>query len=154
EWGDIIWAGIGGVGQGLAAWADGFIPFVDPFDSFYDPADETLQWSVFFGGVSRDALLAAAIPNLGAWLRNPAMYEMGSMTIPVRLFNSLAHLTPVARGQAIFRQLGWGGFGLGRLATAADWAATYNTGGTPGARLLLVGLLHGADYVWEEFLQN
>jgi hypothetical protein len=140
------WAGLVGAGQGLAAWGDGFIPFFDPFDSLYDPTDSTLQWSQFFGGVSRDALLAAAIPNLGAWLRNPAMYELGSTTMPVRLFESLSHLTPIARGQAIYRQLGWGGFGLSRLATRADWLVTVPTGGTPGGWLGLMGIGHALEW--------
>ena len=56
----IGWAGVVGAGQGHAAWADGVIPFVNPFEDWlYDGSDPTLQWSQFFGGVSRDALLFA-----------------------------------------------------------------------------------------------
>ncbi len=60
------------MGQGFAAAADGFIPYLDPFDSFYDPADESLQWSQFFGGVSRDALFLAAGVKIIAIVYNPA----------------------------------------------------------------------------------
>lgn len=78
EWGDIIWAGIGGFGQGFLAAANGFIPFFDPFDSFYDPADETLQWSQFFGSVSAAALAAAGL--LAA-----APVLAGAATLPYRV---------------------------------------------------------------------
>ena len=45
--------------QGLAAFADGFIPFADPFAAagFYDPCDPTLKWSYYSGA----ATLAAEI---------------------------------------------------------------------------------------------
>ena len=141
--------------QSLAAWADGFIPFWDPFENngvYSTEENPIFGWSQFAGGISRDALLAAYLagPNLAAWLRNPAMYELGSTTIPGRLFQSLMHLTPVARGQAIYRQLGWGGFQLSRYATRADWALTIGTGLPPGGWLASIGVLHAADELWDE----
>ena len=70
EIGEIGWAGFVGAGQGLAAWADGFIPFFEPFDFLYDPTDSTLQWSRFFGGVSRESLLLAL--SIMPWSAAPA----------------------------------------------------------------------------------
>lgn len=90
------------------------------------------EWSQFAGGITRDALLAGLTSNLGTWAQNPAMYELGSTTIPGRLFSSLARLTPIERGEAIFRQLGWGGLCLSRYAARADWAKTIPSLGTPG----------------------
>ena len=45
--------------QGLAAFADGFIPFADPFRGNYNPCDPWLQGSRTMGWVTRDAMIAA-----------------------------------------------------------------------------------------------
>ena len=61
---DVVWAGIAGAGQGLAAAIDGFIPFFDPFEEIYANPDGsislTFRASRFLGNISRDLLLFAA----------------------------------------------------------------------------------------------
>jgi len=139
----VQWAGgVGGL-QGLAAWADGFIPFFDPFDSLYDPTDSTLQWSQFFGGISRDALLLAfGGGNLAAWARHPILYELGATT--TKLFPQISHLSVVGRGEWIWARFGLNGFFLGARAPGL-FRFTVPQGLTPGATFLL----HGLDSLWE-----
>ncbi len=45
--------------QGLAAFADGFIPGADPFKGHYDRNDPFLNASLSMGGVTRNAMLVA-----------------------------------------------------------------------------------------------
>ena len=59
EWLDIIGAGFGGAGQGLAAELDGAIPFFDPFSRFYDPCDPTFKFSKAMGATAATALSGA-----------------------------------------------------------------------------------------------
>ncbi len=68
------------LGVGAMATADGFIPFSDPFQDSgsYNPCADGGGFSKATGGVARDAALAATIPNLGTWAKNPVMYETGS----------------------------------------------------------------------------
>ena len=159
EWGDIIWAGIGGAGQGFLAAADGFIPFFDPFDSFYDPADETLQWSQFFGSVAAVSLAAAGLLAAAPALAGAATlpYRVSSVTFNVQLSRFFATATQYRAvvTQSIFnplvRRLGlqwhhWAipnsvgiaaGGGLNRLAQAgwnlfpvpASWNLAMGNGG-------------------------
>lgn len=54
------------------------------------------------------------------------------------------------KGQAIYRQLGWSGFGLSRVATTTDWTATvvHWSGLTPGGNAAVVGGVDILDRVF------
>ena len=133
------WEGIKwNTGQAAQATLDGIIPFADPFkdNGGYDPCDKSLAWSRHLGAFSRDVYLGARIPNLTQWLNNPWLYEAGSATVPTRVFNMIEGLSPVWRGRWL------GAFGetfgpYGAREMAAAYARTWNTGFTPGGRLLL-----------------
>jgi hypothetical protein len=148
-------AAISEIDDGLIATIDGIIPFGNPFQSYYANADgsvdEVYEWSQFFGGASRDVALAAFIPNLSAFARNPVLYELGSVTMPYRLFSSLEHMSVVERGAALYRHLGYGSVGLSRIAQAGDYMATVPQLLTPLGWLGVIGTGHTTDYVHENF---
>ena len=83
----------------MSAWADAFIPFWDPYKEFYEDecGDVPGMYKVsrFFGHVSRDALLIAAIPNIGTWAKNPVMYEIGQKTLPRGVYQGLQGLSVI-----------------------------------------------------------
>jgi hypothetical protein len=119
------------LGQSAAATADGINPFGDPFanNGFYDPCDSSSKASHFLGATGRNLLLAAAIPNIGTWAQNPAMYELGSTTMPAADFEALSGLSPIARGQAMWQSQGMGALLNSFRAGASDYAATIPQGG-------------------------
>jgi hypothetical protein len=95
-----------GAVDGGQAWCDGLIPLVDPFadNGFYDPTDPTLQVSVCCGTISRDCIALACgsgggTAAWGTWCRNPALYERGCTTVPLRVWQQIKHLDPLARGR-------------------------------------------------------
>ncbi len=149
EAGQIGKAGLQGGGQGLAAWADGVIPFANPFENYYDSSDPTLKFSQAMGHVSRDALLAAAIPNIGTWVKNPLLYEIGSKTLPTTKYLELGlkGLSAIDKGRKIIQDAGGLWLALKPVGTSA-YATTILEGGTPGAWLTLEALLEGADLKW------
>ncbi len=137
--GAYIQGALEGASDGFKAWVNGFTPFVTPFSrsSFYNPDDPTLNISRIGGAISFNAWAAAAIPNLTAWAESPAFYEVGQTTLPPQLFEALKDLSPIARGQALVRQLGWVGSATMGLANAGQFANTIGTGLTPGAWLII-----------------
>lgn len=138
------------------AWANGVVPFVDPIPKswFFDPCDPMLKVSEAMGHVSRDAWLAAVIPNLGTWLKNPVAYEAGSMTLPNAAFSAISHLSVVERGKHLIATRGL----IGAFIPTADMGAYANTvlrwsGLTPGGWLGLLGAGEVADSVFDEDTQ-
>ena len=133
-----------GASDGFKAWVNGATPFVTPFSqsSFYSPADPTSKISYAGGVVSMNAWAAAAIPNLTAWAESPAFYEVGSTTLPTQLFNTLKDLTPIERGAALVRQLGWTRAATIGLAHSGEFVNTIGTGFTPGAWLVVQTFLN------------
>lgn len=141
-----------GAAQGGMAAIDGAIPIFDPFASsgMYDKCDKTLQWSQFFGGVSRDALLLAFLPSSGSWgqwIKNPAMYEIGSTTVPNAIWSQIGHLDVIARGRYLWSNYGWGSL----LMPKGNWGATVAqwSGLTPAATLFSVAFPHGLDFLFD-----
>jgi hypothetical protein len=128
------------------AWADGVIPFWDPFASggCYNPNRSDLQVSRVCGGISRDVWLAAAIPNLTSWAKNPLKYEMGQTTLPAKLFGAMKGASPVQRGDFLLRHVGWRGYFMG-FGNAGEFVNTVGTGLTPGGWLTVIGGLHITD---------
>jgi hypothetical protein len=128
------------VSKGAAATLDGIIPFYDPFEIAYADecgnVDSVYRISRHLGAFSRDIYLGARIPNMGEWLKHPILYEAGSATVPTRVFKMIEGLSPTWRGRWL-RAFGetFGPFGVGEMAAA--YRATWNTGFTPGGRLLL-----------------
>jgi len=105
------------------------------------------------GGLSRDVALSAAVPNIGAWARNPVMYELGQTTLSRSAYQGLRHLDPISRGRALVQANG-GGLGGGlRAAFGTNWGQVGNTVGTgltPGANLAGIAGLHAADSLTSE----
>ena len=128
------------VSKGAAATLDGIIPFYDPFEISYADecgnVDSVYKISRHLGAFSRDIYLGARIPNMGEWIKHPILYEAGSATVPTRVFKMIEGLSPTWRGRWL-RAFGetFGPFGVGEMAAA--YRATWNTGFTPGGRLLL-----------------
>jgi RHS repeat-associated protein len=132
---------IKGGAQGAAAWADGVIPFADPFANTYNASE--MGFSRAMGHISRDALLAAAIPNIGQFAQNPVLYEIGQKTL-MTLPKGWETLSAIQRGKVIVEQVGWMKAILPTF-NATPYATTIFEGLTPGANLLLVGGLEAAD---------
>jgi RHS repeat-associated protein len=84
----------------LAVLGDGFVPFMDPLAKLglYDPSESNAQIAQVVGGISRDALLTAAVPNLTVWMRSPIMYELGATTVPAWLWGQISTLSAIERG--------------------------------------------------------
>lgn len=115
-------------------------PFWDPFKDYYS-SDKLHRWSRFFGGISRDAILMALIPNLNTWARNPFLYELGSTTVPARVWAEIETLSVFERGRWL-----WGNYGLtGFLWPTTQFKKTIGYGVTPGGWILVVLGVHGAD---------
>jgi len=107
------------------------------------------KWSRGLARLSRDLAIAAATPNLGQWLKNPKMYEIGSTTLPKPLFETIRGLNTINRGRLLTNLYG-GGF---RATFSTSWRSipsTILTGGTPGARLFgRLGGAHAIDW-WRD----
>jgi RHS repeat-associated protein len=142
--------------RGLGSWADGFVPFFDFFAYFgcYNPRDPRYRTGQFLGGVSRDALLIALHPSLPVWARSIRLYELGSTTVPPAIFESLATMTAMQKGVALWTKYGWKGLFLGARAIG-QFRITILKGMTPAAWIALVGGIHGLDWwVWRWRLGN
>ena len=142
------------LGVGAMATTDGFIPFADPFQNSgsYDPNQDGVGFSQAAGGIARDAALAAVIPNIGAWAKNPVMYELGSTTVPTTVYQGISHLSTAQKGVALVEMNGGGLGGIARTALGTSWkyvgenlATTVGTGLTPGGYLSLDVGLHALD---------
>jgi RHS repeat-associated protein len=156
-WGDladIAGAFLSGCKEGAAATADGFIPFWDPFKDVYTDANgnhiDGTDISLFCGGMSRDLLLSTAIPNVGVWAKNPAMYELGQTTLSATEFAELGELTAIERGAILWERYGLRGF-LPSLSALGQYRYTIGTGLTPGGYLFVIATVHAADYVYEKW---
>ena len=140
----VIPANIGSITEGAkgwAAWADGAIPFADPFANTYNASE--MGFSRAMGHISRDAFLAAAIPNIGQFAKNPILYEIGQKTLTI-LPKGWEALSAIQRGKVIVEQVGWMKAILPTF-NVTPYATTIFEGLTPGANLLLVGGLEAAD---------
>jgi RHS repeat-associated protein len=151
EAGQLSLAALEGGGKGAAAWADGVVPIWSPLEGLYANSDGSIdgvyKFSRAMGHVSRDALLAAAIPNLGQWAKNPALYEVGSKTLPGAKYAGygLEGLGAIDKGRKIVQAEGWAAAVLPELTGA--YAVTIGTGFTPGGYLLGIGAMEAAD-IW------
>jgi len=123
--------------EAAAATLDGIIPFWDPFADAgaYDKCDKSMQFSQEMGAFARDAYLLAKIPNLSEYVKNPRLYELGSGTVPLRIWNQIKNLSVVARGRWLLANRGTGFTSVGEFFQA--YKATWNTGLTPQARLFV-----------------
>lgn len=143
------------IGEASQATLDGIIPFADPFgdNDGYNKCDSGLAFSRGSGAFSRDVYLGARIPNLTSWLKNPILYEAGSVTVPTRVFNMIEGLSSTWRG----RWLGafgetFGSYGTRELALA--YAKTWNTGFTPLGRIVTLGIGSYTDYFYRSEGKN
>jgi len=131
---------------GFITRVNGAVPFYDPFgpENFYDRCDPSLWYSEALGHVSRDAWLAALIPNLATWAKNPVAYEAGQMTLPNAVYAGVSGLSAVDRGKASIAMYGL----IGAFTPTGDLSAyrnTIGTGLTPLGYLALIGALEGLD---------
>ena len=142
------------LGVGAMATADGIIPFADPFQNSgsYDSDQDGVAFSQAAGGIVRDAALAAVIPNIGAWVKNPVMYELGSTTVPTSVYQGISHLSTVQKGAALVEMNGGGIAGGIKTALGTSWkhvgenlGKTVTTGLTPGGYLSIGAGIHVLD---------
>ncbi len=136
-----------GLRKGAEATADGAIPFADPFaaNGGYDPSDPNYQFSQAMGGVARDALLTAVVPNLGVWAKNPVAYEVGQTTLASGEFKALENLSAIERGAVLAEKNG----GYLKAALSTSWPQTLKTvttGLTPGGNIAGIAGVHVADH--------
>jgi len=91
--------------------------------------------------------MAAAIPNIGQWVKNPVMYEIGSKTLPHAKYAELGlqGLSTIQKGQRIVQAQGW----LGALTPSmtSAYSTTISTGLTPGGYLAGIAGLDILDRV-------
>ncbi|MEX2580446.1 MAG: RHS repeat-associated core domain-containing protein [Verrucomicrobiales bacterium] len=157
EWGDAA-KDIGGRAlKGLAAWADGVIPFADPFADAgaYDECDSDYKFGQGVGSLNRDIGLALAVPNLGTWLKNPVMYEVGSTTLTHSTWRAVgsSRSSAIAKGKALTKMNGGGAKGALKTAFGTSWKNTPKTVGsglTPGASLAGIAGLRAADEMFRD----
>lgn len=141
---------------------DGFIPFADPFAYFemYDPNDPILGVSATLGQVSRDILLFTlcfpTAKTLTTWCRNPILYEIGSTTVPPRVYSIIKEMSVLERGRYLLQTYGWRAPFLGAGAVR-EYLTTVPSGLTPGGALLLIFTVETLDYFfdwWEPSSEN
>jgi hypothetical protein len=131
-----------------AAFLDGVNPFGNKFAEMglYNSRDKSLMASRCIGSLTRDAELTLAIPNIGAWAKNPLLYEIGSTTVPTDVYEAMDGLNAIGRGNYLISN--YGGVGTLQLNYEAlitgEFANTVGTGLTPGGWLLLGGVAQGA----------
>jgi len=155
-WWETAWNGQ--QAKGLGAWTDGFIPFVDPFahNGYYDPSDPIYQNCQFLGGISRDALLMAMIPNLALWSSSryaPFLYELGSTTVAPEIYTEIQLMNAVEKGALPWTKFGLKGYFLTGRALP-QLLKTWKTFGTPGARILGVIGLHVFDVLLPRIIEG
>jgi hypothetical protein len=134
-------------GKSLAATADGIVPFIDPFQRFYDPCDKALQLSKSLGAAARDVALAAAVPNIPLWAKNPVLYEVGSTTLPSAVYEGVQGLNAIQKGSYLISNYGLSGTAklAGQAFIEGQYANTIGTGLTPGGWLGLMGAGQALD---------
>jgi hypothetical protein len=126
---------------------DGIDPFGTPFadNGFYNPCDEGAQISQGLGTFARNAALVAAIPNIAEWSQNPLLYEIGQTTVSPELYESVADMSAIERGQFLVDQAG-GSYLRAMFGTAwGQVGNTIGTGLTPGGWLFLGGVAAWGD---------
>jgi len=127
-------------GQSLAA-GDGIVPFFKPFHNLYNECDPNLRLGRSLATASRDVALAALIPNLSLWAQNPALYEIGSLTVPSEVYQGIEGLNAIQKGSYLLSNYGLGGtLALnGQALLEGEFVNTIGTGLTPGGWLLVMG---------------
>ncbi len=151
EWKEIGGAFAEGFGKGLVAGIDGMIPLIDPFADVYADdcgnVDGMYRVSRHIGGFTRDAMMTVAIPNIGTWVKNPAMYELGSTTVSPATWQAIKHLDTISRGKYLLKAAD-GNFlkaSLQGFKNASQFTSTIQTGLTPSGKLLGIGALEWFD---------
>jgi YD repeat-containing protein len=143
-WGDIQ--------RGSASALDGIIPFADPFEvayaDEYGSVDDAYKISRHLSAFSRDILITAAIPNIGAWAKNPVLYEIGQTTTSPVAFNAMQWygFNAVQKGQYLVN-LANGSYINATFGTV--WSQVGNTiltGLTPSGYLFILGVGESVDY--------
>jgi RHS repeat-associated protein len=144
SWGDL--------GRGAAAGVDGMIPFFDPLTGVYADdcgnVDDMYKVSRHIGGLTRDTMIAVAIPNIGTWIKNPILYEIGSTTVSPRTWEAIQGMTVIDRGKYLANMANgnyWRA-ALEGLNNLGQFTTTVGTGLTPGANLLVLGAFEAVDY--------
>jgi hypothetical protein len=139
--------------KAAAATVDGIVPFGDPLRGVYQgPCGEIDPWFQFsraMGAFARDTLVSAAIPNLGTWIRNPILYEIGQKTVSLEkgTWGLVENLSVFDRGEVYLWMSGgskWEAL-VSTDAQMVDYAHTVWTGLTPGGNLLALGAFQGVD---------
>jgi len=124
------------------------IPFANPFDNYYYSKNYDMKYGRFMGHVSRDALLAALVPNITKYAKNPLMYAIGNKTMRTAKYTRLGleGLSEIEKGREIVDKLGW------VHALRPEWGAygtTIWTGLNPTANLAGIAVLDAADIYTE-----
>jgi RHS repeat-associated protein len=140
------------LGRGAAAGIDGMIPFFDPLTGTYaddcGKVDDMYKVSRHIGGFTRDAMIAVSIPNIGTWIKNPVMYEIGSTTVSQTTWNAIKGLDAINRGRYLVNAANGSylGASLNGLRNLGQFGTTIGTGLTPGGNLLMLGGFETVDY--------
>ena len=150
EWKEIGGAFAEGFGKGIAAGVDGMIPFVDPFTGVYADdcgnVNNMYRVSRHIGGFTRDAMIAVAIPNIGTWVKNPVLYEIGQTTVSPGTYNVIQGMSAIEKGRYLVNAAG-GSYVRAAFGTAwRQTGTTIGTGLTPGGYLLGLGIFETVDY--------
>jgi hypothetical protein len=96
--------------------------------------------------LSRDVALAAAIPNINTWAKAPRLYEIGSTTVPRAIYSQISHLPTIERGRQLIEIYGSASNAmLQGFRTPLLFRDTISSGLTPGAWLLVIGLLEAGE---------
>ncbi len=111
--------------------------------SLWTPStSDTTAMTLALGGMA-----GSGLANLGAYVKNPILYEVGSKTVPTSLFNQLGlgGMSAVERGAALLAAKGpnWVA-GL----SSGPWLTTLLAGPTPGGFLVFAGAAAAANYLY------
>jgi hypothetical protein len=93
-------------------------------------------------------MIAVAIPNIGMWVKNPVLYEIGSTTVSPATWEAIKGLDVINRGRYLVNAAN-GSYlnaSVSGLRNLGQFGTTIRTGLTPGGSLSLIGGGEVLDY--------
>lgn len=91
-------------------------------------------------------MIAVAIPNIGTWVKNPVLYEIGQTTVSPSTYNVIQGMSAIEKGRYLVNAAG-GSYVRAAFGTAwRQTGTTIGTGLTPGGYLLGLGIFETVDY--------
>ncbi|NLV44787.1 MAG: RHS repeat-associated core domain-containing protein, partial [Candidatus Hydrogenedentes bacterium] len=136
---------------GACATLDGIIPFGNPLEYSYANADGTVdivyRINRSLTAMGRDLFFICGISNVFEFFSSPLAYEVGQATLPSSIYEPLAGLSAIDRGQILLNRFGFWGTIRQTFSRQGiqQFRTTIRTGVTPIFRVLSASLLQIID---------